>query len=340
METVSIGIRNLMAPCGCACKYCLLRSGWTANGVDYFRGRRLAERFAVWARDKGISPIPYYDVGYCAEYPELLDNIAYKRETGFAGAAFLQCNGIRIRSKEETELFVDSIREAGVRDIDVTFYGSREYHDTFAARQNAFETGQSDYDFMKLLAACAAKKGLGCVPSVVISRENLHMLEDLLDELEGIPGIGRIHSFLPDYRGRGYLLEEARITREDYNGLSDRVKATMNIRRYRTEGDWLSGEMPEYVRRMVVITLRADNIDMLESMSCEEMVAYVERLDDEYYRALPSIHELAEMYGDRDNRRLYQQRDLVWKWQQRYILENHIRIYDVTDERNCCTVRS
>lgn len=193
---------------------------------------------------------------------------------------------------------------------------------------------------MMLLAARAAQKGLDCAPSVVVSRENLSMLEELFDELERIPGIGRIHSFLPDHRGRGYLLEPARITREDYDRLSDRVKASINIKRYRTEGEWLSGELPEYTRRTVVLTLRADNIDMLEGMSCGEMVAYVEGLDDKYYRALPSVGELAEMYGDRNSRRLCQMRDLVWKWQQRYILENHLRLYDVTDERNCSTVRT
>lgn len=47
METVSIGIQNLCAPCGCACKYCLLQSCNKAEGVDYFRGKRLAEKFAA-----------------------------------------------------------------------------------------------------------------------------------------------------------------------------------------------------------------------------------------------------------------------------------------------------
>jgi hypothetical protein len=34
-----------------------------AEGVDYFRGKRLAEKFAAWAKEKGISPLPYYYIG-------------------------------------------------------------------------------------------------------------------------------------------------------------------------------------------------------------------------------------------------------------------------------------
>ena len=43
---------------------------------------------------------------------------------------------------------------------------------------------------------------------------------------------------------------------------------------------------------------------MLERMSADEIVAYVEKLDNDYYRAIPSVNELAAMYGDRTNQRL------------------------------------
>ena len=66
------------------------------------------------------------------------------------------------------------------------------------------------------------------------------MLDELFDTLESIPGIGRIYSFLPDYRGRGYLMEKARITVQDYEKLSDKIKKTFNISRYKTQKDWLS----------------------------------------------------------------------------------------------------
>ena len=79
---------------------------------------------------------------------------------------------------------------------------------------------------------------------------------------------------------------------------------------------------------------------MLESMACEEIIAYVEGLDDAYYAAIPPIHELAKLYGDPASTRLYRPRDLFWKWQRRYIAEYGLHIHDVTDERLCGTLRS
>jgi len=111
METISIGIQNLLAPCHCACKYCLLQSCKKAdNGIDYNRGKKFAERFVCWGKEKGLPDLPYYFIGYCAEYPELFDNIAFNRSVGFIGASFLQCNGIRIRNETETDEFIGKLK--------------------------------------------------------------------------------------------------------------------------------------------------------------------------------------------------------------------------------------
>jgi hypothetical protein len=123
--------------------------------------------------------------------------------------------------------------------------------------------------------------------------------------------------------------------------LSDKVKSTINIGRYKTENEWLlMGKLPECTKRALIVTLRKDNIDMLESMTCDEIVAYVEELDNDYYHTIPTINDLADMYGDINNMKLYRQRDLFWMWQKRYMEEYHIDIYNVTDERLCSTIRS
>lgn len=334
METVSIGIQNLYAPCNCACKYCLLQSCKKAEGVEYYRGKKIAERLVCWAKEKGLTNLPYYGISYCAEYPELFDNILFNASIGFSGANFLQCNGLAIRSEPETDDLIKKLKAAGITKIDTTFYGDEEYHDRFAAR-----TG--DFGFMLLLANSAVRNGIICSPSVVISEENKAQLDDLFNILVRVTDISCIHSFLPDLRGRGFLMEDSRLTKNSYEMLSDQVKSTINIKRYKSESEWLSiGKLPEYSKRALIITLREENIDMFENMACDEIIAYVEKLDDEYYRVIPAINELAEMYGDKNNMKLYRLRDLFWMWQKRYIQDNHIDIYDVTDERYCHTVRS
>lgn len=335
METVSIGIQNLCAPCGCACKYCLLQSCKKATeGIDYFRGKQFAERFVEWGKGKQLAQLPYYYIPYCAEYPELLDNIAFNHSIGFVGASFLQCNGIKIRNESEIDKWISQLKDAGVKNIDITFFGNEKYHDQFAARKG-------DYHFMMQLVKSANKKGMVCTPSLVITEENKEMLEELIEVLSELTPLKNIHSFLPDYRGRGYLLEDSRLTDKSYAALPEVVKGTLNIKRYQTERSWLTHqELPEYTKRELVITLRKDNIDRFEQMSCDEVITSIEKLDEDYYDAIPNINELARKYGDKNNTKLYRQRDLFWMWQKRYIKEHNFHLYDVTDERFCNTVRS
>lgn len=334
MDTVAIGIQNLCVPCGCACKYCLLQSCKKSSGVDYYRGKKLAERFAEWGRTKNMSNLPFYYIGYCAEYPELYDNVSFNKTQEFVGASFLQCNGIMLRNKRETDNFVRELIMSGVSMIDVTFFGNEKYHDNFAARDG-------DYSFMMQLAKSAVENGLACTPSLVITEESKSMLDDLFAALTCFIDAKYIHSFFHDYRGRGYFLEGIRMTEESYSELSGSIKSTTNIARYKTEKDWLSdGKLPEFNKRALIIALRADNINMFENMTCDETVSYVEKLDDDYYSAIPSINELALLYGEKANTRLYRLRDLFWKWQKRFIIENEINVYDVTDERFCSTARS
>lgn len=333
METVSIAIQNLFVPCGCECKYCLLQSRKKADGVEYHRGKRIARKFADWAREKRISPLSCYIVGYCAEYPELYDNIAFNRDIGFAGADFSQCNGIRIRGKSETADFVKRLREAGVSTIDATFYGGSEYHDRFAARRG-------DFEFMLLLAETAAAQGIVCAPSIPVTEENRDMLGALYNRLSQAADPRNIHAFIPDYRGRGYTIENSRLRLENLPELPEEIRARLNLLRHKTECDRLASGLPEYTKRSIIINLRRDNIEALEQMDCGSILASAEKLDDDYYGTLPTITALADMYGDRSCTKLYRPRDLYWKWQKRYIAENNIRIYNVADERFIGSIRS
>ena len=74
---------------------------------------------------------------------------------------------------------------------------------------------------------------------------------------------------------------------------------------------------------------------MFENMSFEDTITYLEKLDDEYYNAIPSLEELAVLYGNADGKEYYQQRDLFHHYQRMYIKEHNLTIYDVTDERQC-----
>ena len=117
MKTASIGIQCLCAACGCACRYCLLHSNKKADNVEYARPKKLAQRFVEWAKNKGLPYVPYLYVAYCAEYPELADTIAFNQSNGSPFAKFLQVNGIRIRTPEETDGFLSMLSGENRHDL-------------------------------------------------------------------------------------------------------------------------------------------------------------------------------------------------------------------------------
>ena len=84
---------------------------------------------------------------------------------------------------------------------------------------------------------------------------------------------------------------------------------------------------------MILISLRADNIDGYEKRDALSVVREIERLDDEYHSAFPDFKTLSDVYGDKNGDKLYGVRDLFAHYRAQYAAEHNVRVYDVTDER-------
>ncbi len=336
MVNKGLMIINHNVPCSCACRYCFFRSCKKANdGIPYFRGKNMALRFNEWRKEKRMNDFWLcYAISHCADYPELIDNIELNKSFGFIGARYLQINGIGLKNESELTEYLSNVKNAGVTNIDTTFFGLEEYHDKFAGRQG---------DFKYLINILNIALKIGIVPQItfVILEDNKDQIEDLVSLLQKYVGVnGAIYGFLHDYRGNGENLENVRLTLQSYKALSDKAKRYINISRYKTEEEWLkSNGFSQYTSRNLVLALRPDNIDMLERMTCDEIIEYLVDLDESYYNAIPDIDVLAKLYGDKNCQKLYRQRDLLWKWQKQFIVDNKLQLHDVKDERLCGSMR-
>ena len=320
MQTTSLYILNLLAPCRCRCRYCFLRARGEAGSVPYARGEALARRV-----HEGMPGLPLsYTCGYCYDYPELPRNIAFNRELDFAGAGYLQINGIALREDDALRAWLAELHEAGAASVNATFYGLEPTHDVFAGRPG---------DFAYLLRILRAAKELGyeALCTFPMTEENKAEAGPLLALLEG-EGFIQLYGFLPDHRGRGALLEGIRLTRASMEALPENVRKRANLSNYKTEAEWLRAGFPEPERRQLRLVLTEENLSHWEEISPAQIVDELEALDDAYRAALPPIEELARLYGDAGNERIYQARDLRWKWQSRWRQENDIQVHDVTDE--------
>ena len=331
MRTTSLGIENLCVPCHAHCRYCLLSSCGKADGVDYERGKRLAERLLDEAKQMRPDLNVYYYIGYCMDDERLLDYIRFSQEYGSPSAHFLQLNGLRLRNEKGIEEFVHSIYDAGIETIDLTFYGTKEYHDRFAGRPG-------DFKFLIDILKSAKSVGLKIHCSCPIHKENIGQMDELLDTLDPLCS-SDVSVFIPHGKGRGLCLDPLRLTLDDYEKLSENVKA--HIGTFRTEKGWIASEYcEESESRVLTLVLKQDNIDLFEQMTLPEIIRYLEELDDRYYETIPSVSELMHQYGRREGTRLYRRfRDLHLEWQRKHLDQCGEDIWDMNDETHHFSIR-
>lgn len=324
MKLIGLALENLCVPCHAACRYCLLSSCKAATGVDYARGKALAQRLRdEIRRDRPDLSFTYY-IGYCMDTPDLADYIRTCQEMGMPSGRFLQLNGLRIRNEADTLSFVQCLAAQGVETIDLTFYGLQEYHDRFAGRKG-------DFDFLLRILQAAAAAHLKTEISIPLLKTNLQQMEHLMALLSSYAP-EKIFLFLPHSKGRGRLIAHERITQADLEGLSPAVRQYFTHVKTQTEAQWLKEPLEEPASRILTLALQPENIHRLEKMTLDEMIGYLENLDDAYLHAMPSISELAARYGKPENQQLFRIRDLHLRWQQQFLQECGRNIYDMHDE--------
>ena len=331
MKTVSVNVMNLCVPCGNRCRYCLLSYDGKTTGVDYIRSEQYAKRFYDWLRENRPELSFLFSFGYSMDHPDLLNAIAFCQSIRSATGEFLQFDGMKFRNDAELETLLRQLKEHGINLIDLTFYGTEDYHDRFAAR-----TG--DYQLMMRTLAIANRIDLDVAVSIPITRENADQMDALITELKQYR-TQSIACFIPHGEGRGKLLDPLRLSAQDCETLSEDVRSRINWNRFKTEGQWLRDGFPVTKKRVLTVTLRPENVDFFEGLSFAETIAYLEKLDDGYYAAIPAPEELAKIYGNPKGDRYYSARDLQLSYQRRYIADQSINIYDMNDERQCFSRR-
>lgn len=331
MKTVSVNVMNLCIPCENRCRYCLLSYDGKVNGVDYKRSEAYAKRFYEWLQINRPDLSFLFGFGYSMEHPDLLEAIDFCQSIGSATGEFLQFDGMRFRTDEELEVLLQQLKTRGIKLIDLTFYGTESYHDRFAARAG-------DYQLMMRTLAKANDIDLDVTISIPITHENTAQIDELLADLERYD-TQRITCFVPHSEGRGRLLDSVRFSAKDYCNLSENVRNRINRNRFKSESEWLCIGFPTLEKRALTITLTPENIDFFEDMPFDETIAYLEKMDDDYFAAIPNAEELAKIYGDLNGDRYYSARDLYLHYQYRYISDNKIDIYDINDERQCFSRR-
>ena len=334
MKTVSFWIENYCVPCSAHCRHCLLSSCGKATGVDYETGERFADRVMTELAQKRPELPTGYFIGYCMDTPKLRQYLKFRREHHLPGAGFLQMNGFAFRSAEELDVLMTELAEEQVELLDLTFYGTEAYHDRFAGRPG-------DQAFLLRMLDAANRAGISVSVSIPIIRENMGQLSELRSLLDA-HGAERCIYFLPNSKGRGKMMQDQRITLQEFEALPDFVRTNFIKTPNRTEAEWIrSGELSESGKRTLTLVLTPENLVRYGKMPAEEIVRELEDADDRFAEKLPSVQTLAEHYGRPDNEQLYRLRDLLLEWRQKYLEDlrkNGEDLYDMQDESHSFSI--
>ena len=325
MQTVSFSIANYCVPCHAHCRYCLLSSCGKATGTEQKTGMAFAERIMHELSEARPDLTVSYYFGYCMDTPDLPDYIRFCRKHHAPGASFLQMNGFAFRSRQELHRLMNAICENGVELIDLTFFGTEEYHDRFAGREG-------DFSFLMEMLNASKEADLSVNISIPLLRENLNQMPELHRFLAE-RGVRNFSFFLPHSKGRGRMIQNQRITRQEYDKLPEDIRNAFVRVKHMTEAEWLaSGEIIDLEKRNLTLVLTPENMKKMKELSATEILNELESMDDRYLHRMLSARELARRYGDPANQQLFRLRDLLLKWQQQYIADTGNTLYDMHDE--------
>ena len=241
----------------------------------------------------------------------------------------LQINGLIFMPEDQLRDCLLEKKEAGFSRVVLTFAGMEKFHDAWVGRRG-------EYKYLLLIARIMNDIGLERIENLFLTKSTIPQLEALMDVLDNIPGASERHIHPVGYSGWARNLEGERITPEILEQLPERVHEFVVMPNHQTEKEWISSLRNGYQdksinEKFIHIRLREDNIGEIERKSCDKIIADFKERFERIHAALPELGELADMYGDSSNTRLYQPSELNRKWIERCFEDNpriSIKDYD------------
>jgi hypothetical protein len=318
-----IWVHAQTSPCANHCRFCQLDHK-TRENVTFARFKSVIDRLREW---KGAGRPAGFDVVEWLGRSHNFDVNTLKgvMELGYRPGWHLDLillGGLYWRPDDEIKAWLKERQDVGVRVVVGSFAGHGSFHDTWAGRRG-------DFDLQVRALAVAAGLGLELHQRLFLTNSTIPLLDELIERLDALPGHVEDRCVYPlFYCGRARRMEDERITRETLNALPERIRRLYRSdwENWRSEGEWMDfvgreGKTPDKVRLSLELT--EENIDRVESMSCDDIVAELEKKTRKAYAAIPSRAELCETYGNPSNTRIYMfQNDIERKWLDLHLAKN------------------
>ena len=325
IEIEGIFIYVQTAPCANHCCYCQLDVKKVSN-IAFARFRSVVERFREWKEERGLAD---FKVQYLLQRSFNRDINTQKgliqlEEPDEVRAITLPVllGGLYWRPDDEMRGWLKQWQEIGFSSVGATFAGHGRFHDRWNGRKG-------DFDFQMRALRTAADLGMDLYQRLFLAKSTIPLLDELIEKLDALPGRLADRCIFPlFYLGHARRMEDERVTRETLDGLQEHIRGLYRSdwKKWRSEREWIDFVRTEDKTPDVVplpLQLNDSNIDSIESMSCDEIIAELERKTREAYAAIPSRAELCGRYGDPFYTRIYMFKEEVErKWLDLHLAKN------------------
>ncbi|BGE88065.1 MULTISPECIES: hypothetical protein [Methylosinus] len=315
-------------PCAHSCKYCLMGDKKLTRMTSE-RFLRLVERLLEWELEQAGEIYISYVLNYTSDYDRktlgLVRDLELKFPRSYPTLSGITLGGLRWRARAELREWLLERQAFGCRTAHASLAGIGGVHDAWNGRAGNFDLIMSTLEI-------AGDIGMALGARLFVARStlpHLRALDDMLNQLPKHDGDWR-YALPFFYFGWGVRHEEERIDEK----IRDALPAWMEplIRESTREGVWRSErEWIDLVRSgrfaarepQLILNVNDGNIEQLENMSCDEIVAEYDARTRAAYAVIPALNELCERYGDRDGTKIYPlQRCIEMKWLDLHLAEH------------------
>jgi hypothetical protein len=303
------------ASCFHHCRYCQLKS-YRLRPAPLERFVALVERFIEWRNDghEDFEIAPWYGNSHDYSSATMKALCELEKKLGWKSHVVL-LGGVAHRPRQEMKQWLLERRDLGIDTVVATFSGHGGRHDHW-------NNMAGNYQFQLDALHLATELGMKLQQRILLIRDSVPSLDELLDDLDRIPTAIRERWAIPlFYSGVARGLEEQRLTEVEIDWLPVRLKNCLRDDRphWRSEKKWI-----EHVRQSrddeaeaMAIGLQLDeqSLDWAEARSCDQIITELEARWRAAHLVAPSRKELCEGYADIANDRLYfnvQQMEKAW----------------------------
>lgn len=110
-------------------------------------------------------------------YPEIIELLSYARKMGIVHLPLLSTNGIGLVTRTEWKEILDEFRRSGVKVLNMSLFGEKDYHNWFAGRNDS-------YQLIRRAAQRAKDMGFRLKWNLFVTSQNADQIARLAEELE------------------------------------------------------------------------------------------------------------------------------------------------------------